>query len=62
MVLLRAEPKGQPPRVVLQDPVAGEDALLILDEQRLALAWAGDIILIKRDHRLRDEDRLLAWD
>jgi ATP-binding cassette subfamily B protein len=57
MVLLRAEPKGQPPRVVLQDPVAGEDALLVLDEARLDLAWAGDVILVKRDHRLRDEDR-----
>jgi ATP-binding cassette subfamily B protein len=57
MILLRAEPKGQPPRVVLQDPLAGEDSLLVLDEQRLELAWAGDIILIKRDHRLRDEDQ-----
>ena len=57
MVLLRAEQKGQPPRVVLQDPVAGEDDLLVLDEPRLELAWAGDVILIKRDHRLRDEDR-----
>jgi ATP-binding cassette subfamily B protein len=57
MVLLRAEPTGQPPRLVLQDPAAGEDALLILDEQRLTLAWAGDVILVKRDHRLRDENR-----
>ena len=57
MVLLRSEPKAQPPHLVVQDPKAGEDALLILDEHRLALGWAGDIILIKRDYGLRDEDQ-----
>jgi subfamily B ATP-binding cassette protein HlyB/CyaB len=57
MVLRRAEPKGQPPHIVLEDPAAGEDALLSLDAQRLALAWSGDVILIKRDYRLRDEDQ-----
>ena len=41
----------------LQDPDAGEDALLSLDEQRLELGWAGDVILVKRDYRLRDEDQ-----
>jgi subfamily B ATP-binding cassette protein HlyB/CyaB len=57
MVLLRVEGKAQPPHVVVQDPAAGEDALLTLDEQRLALGWAGDAILLKRDYRLRDEDQ-----
>jgi subfamily B ATP-binding cassette protein HlyB/CyaB len=31
MVLLRAEAKAQPPHVVVQDPLAGEDAPLTLD-------------------------------
>lgn len=57
MVLLRVEHKAQPAYVVAQDPGAGEDALLTLDEQRLALGWAGDVILLKRDYRLRDEDQ-----
>ncbi|MGC2204099.1 MAG: peptidase domain-containing ABC transporter [Stellaceae bacterium] len=57
MVLLRVERTAQPPQFVLQDPAAAEDALLILDEQRLSLGWAGDIILVKRDYRLRDEDQ-----
>jgi len=57
MVLLRAEAKAQPPHVVVQDPLAGEDAPLTLDAQRLALAWSGDVILIKRDYRLSDEDQ-----
>ncbi|MBV9376055.1 MAG: peptidase domain-containing ABC transporter [Alphaproteobacteria bacterium] len=57
MVLRRTEAKAQPPHIVLEDPGAGEDALLTLDAQRLALAWSGEIILIKRDYRLRDEDQ-----
>jgi ATP-binding cassette, subfamily B, bacterial HlyB/CyaB len=57
MVVLRVEAKAQPPHIVVQDPAAGEDALLALDEQRLALAWSGDVILAKRDYRLRDEDQ-----
>jgi ATP-binding cassette, subfamily B, bacterial HlyB/CyaB len=57
MVVLRAEPTAQPPHVVVQDPVAGEEALLSLDEQRLGLGWDGSVILVKRDYRLRDEDQ-----
>jgi ATP-binding cassette, subfamily B, bacterial HlyB/CyaB len=57
MVLLRAEPAAQVPHVVLQDPCGGEDSPLCLDEPRLALGWAGEVILVKRDYRLRDEDQ-----
>jgi ATP-binding cassette, subfamily B, bacterial HlyB/CyaB len=57
MVVLRAERKAQPPHIVALDPVAGEEALLTLDEQRLGLGWAGDMILLKRDYRLGDEDQ-----
>src|SRR5579863_2693764 len=59
MVLLRTEANlpGWPPVVVLRDPNSHEEAPLVLDEGRLAAAWAGDVILVKRDYRLRDEDR-----
>src|SRR5260370_9755728 len=40
MVLLRAEAKAQPPHVVVQDPLAGEDGPLTLDPLGLALAWS----------------------
>jgi len=40
MVLLRAEAKAQPPHVVVQDPLAGEDAPLTLDAQRIAYLTA----------------------
>ena len=59
MVLLRAEANrpGWPPFVVLRDPNGNEEAPLLLDEARFSAAWDGDVILVKRDYRLRDEDR-----
>jgi ATP-binding cassette, subfamily B, bacterial HlyB/CyaB len=45
------------PRVTLQDPNAGEDAPLTLDEERFTAAWAGDVLLFKRDHRISEEDQ-----
>ena len=59
MVLLRTEVNrpGWPPLVVLRDPNSSEEAVLALDEARFGAAWNGDVILVKRDYRLRDEDR-----
>jgi ATP-binding cassette, subfamily B, bacterial HlyB/CyaB len=59
MVLLGAEANrpGWPPFVVLRDPNGNEEAPLLLDEARFSAAWDGDVILVKRDYRLRDEDR-----
>ena len=59
MVLLGAIPGrgGQPNVVALLDPSGDEDVPLTLDEVRFASAWGGEVILIKRDYRLRDEDR-----
>src|SRR5437764_3532907 len=59
MVLLRTEARlaGYPPIAVLRDPNSREEAPLVLDEARLAAAWDGEVILVKRDYRLRDEDR-----
>lgn len=57
MVLLRGAKDATPPNILLQDPSAGEDALLRLDEPRLAAGWSGSVILVKRDYRSRDEDQ-----
>ena len=59
MVLLGARPgrAGQPDTVVLLDPTGDQDAPLMLDEVRFGDAWGGEIVLIKRDYRLRDDDR-----
>jgi ATP-binding cassette, subfamily B, bacterial HlyB/CyaB len=57
MVLREAIEGPELPRVVLQDPNAHEDAPLILDEARFTAAWTGEVLLFKRDYRVRDEDR-----
>jgi len=61
MVLLEALPRGNPPSIVLQDPEAPADAQLILDERRFSAAWDGDIILLKRDYRTRDDEQPFGW-
>ncbi|HEY1794711.1 MAG TPA: peptidase domain-containing ABC transporter [Stellaceae bacterium] len=48
---------GEIPSVTLQDPNAGEDALLQIDEARFCAAWTGEVILVKRDYSVRDEDQ-----
>jgi len=59
MVLTRAEANlpGWPPVVVLRDPNGSEEAPLLVDEARFTSVWDGDVVLLKRDYRLRDEDR-----
>ena len=65
MVLLRTDAKlpGWPPIVVLRDPNSHEETPLVLDEARLAAAWAGEVIVVNRDYPLRDEERPfgMAW-
>ena len=65
MVLLSAEAEGpgRAPVAILRDPNGSEDTPLVLDEARFTAAWTGDVILVKRDYRLRDEDRPfgLGW-
>jgi ATP-binding cassette, subfamily B, bacterial HlyB/CyaB len=65
MVLLQARPAdaARPAMVVLRDPSGDGEALLAVDEARFADAWTGDVVLLKRDYRLRDADRPFgfAW-
>jgi len=42
---------------VLQDPAVHDEAPLVLDEIRFTAAWTGEVLLFKRDYRLRDEDQ-----
>ena len=55
MVLLRLEGEEQGGRAVLQDPDA--DALLVLDRIRFEDAWTGEVVLVKRDYEIKDEDQ-----
>lgn len=55
MVLQRLEGEEQGGRAVLQDPDA--DALLVLDRIRFEDAWTGEVVLVKRDYEIKDEDQ-----
>ena len=55
MVLLSVSAGPDGSRVVLQDPNAADDAVLVLDRLRFEDAWTGDVILVKRDYDITDE-------
>ena len=57
MVLLRLDMQGGIAKVVLQDPNADADNLLIIDRIRFEDAWSGDTILIKRNYAIEDETK-----
>lgn len=56
MVLLRLEvDDSEALRVVLQDPNASDDALLVIDQLRFENVWAGEVLLVKRNYDIADE-------
>ena len=57
MVLLRLTGASDNTHVVLQDPNAGEDALLVIDRIRFEEAWSGEVILVKRNYDISDESQ-----
>jgi ATP-binding cassette, subfamily B, bacterial HlyB/CyaB len=61
MVLMEALADRQQPMISLVDPSAHDDTALVLDEERFCASWTGDVILIKRDYRLRDEDQPFSF-
>jgi len=57
MVLRQVEGTADNVRVMLQDPHAGEDALLVIDRVRFEDVWTGEIILAKRNYEISDESQ-----
>ena len=57
MVLLRVEGEENNPRIILRDPRVGEDALLPIDRIRLEEVWTGEVVLVKRDYDISDENQ-----
>jgi ATP-binding cassette, subfamily B, bacterial HlyB/CyaB len=57
MVLLRLDGGPDEVRVVLQDPNADADALLVVDPIRFEEAWSGDVALVKRNYDVSDENQ-----
>src|SRR5215467_2464859 len=50
MVLRRLEGIGDAVRLVLQDPDAGGDTLLLIDQVWFEKAWTGEVVLVKRNY------------
>jgi subfamily B ATP-binding cassette protein HlyB/CyaB len=61
MVLLRLEGDESSSRVVLQDPNASEDALLVIDQPRFEDIWSGDVVMAKRDYEISDETQPFSF-
>ena len=61
MVLLQLEGGSDDAQVVLQDPLAAEDALLVVDRVRFEAVWSGDVILVKRNYEISDENQPFSF-
>jgi len=57
MVLLRVTGEGDSVRLALQDPNVTDDVPLIIDRIRFEDAWSGDVILVKRNYDITDENQ-----
>jgi ATP-binding cassette, subfamily B, bacterial HlyB/CyaB len=61
MVLLRVDGDANNTRIVLRDPSAAEDALLVIDRPRFEDIWSGDVILAKRNYETSDETQPFSF-
>jgi ATP-binding cassette subfamily B protein len=62
MVLVSVEDsETEMQRVALQDPNAEDGMLLTIDRVRFEEAWTGEVVLIKRDYDIRDEEQPFGW-
>src|SRR4051794_27045679 len=61
MVLLRVDGDANNARIVLRDPNAAEDALLVIDQPRFEDIWSGDVVLVKRNYEISDESQPFSF-
>ncbi|WP_024516219.1 peptidase domain-containing ABC transporter [Bradyrhizobium sp. Tv2a-2] len=61
MVLVRLDGDENNPRIILRDPRVGEDALLPIDRIRLEEVWTGEVVLVKRDYDISDENQPFSF-
>ena len=47
--------------VKLRDPDAEEGSVVAIDRVRLAEIWTGEIVLVRRDYKLLDEEKPFGW-
>jgi ATP-binding cassette subfamily B protein len=61
MVLNEVEHRGHTPYVILRDPEAEEGSTINIDRLRLEEIWTGDVVLMRREYKLSDEDKPFGW-
>jgi ATP-binding cassette subfamily B protein len=47
--------------VYLRDPDAEEGSRVMIDRVRLEEIWTGEVVLVRRDYKLLDEDKPFGW-
>lgn len=57
MVVVGFGKQGDTDVAILQDPLAGQELILPVDRIRLSQAWAGEVVLLKRDYGLADAEQ-----
>ncbi|MCI4679958.1 peptidase domain-containing ABC transporter [Rhodoblastus acidophilus] len=57
LVAMNATHEEAPQSVTLRDPNAAADALLTLDWLQFQEAWSGDVVLVRRNYDLMDEEK-----
>ncbi len=57
MVLVSLDPGSEIPTAIFQDPAAEDGVLLRIDRIRLEDAWGGEVILLRRNYDLADEEQ-----
>ena len=57
VVLTDVAVDGESPSVSIRDPNVSDDTPILVDRIRFEDAWTGEIILVRRDHDITDEDQ-----
>jgi len=61
MILSEVSSESAVQYVQLRDPDAEEGSLLPIDRVRLEEIWTGEVVLIRRDYKLLDEEKPFGW-
>jgi ATP-binding cassette subfamily B protein len=61
MVLQRIESDGASGHVLLQDPNADDETPLVVDRVRLEDVWTGEVVLVKRNYEIDDEEQPFSF-
>ena len=61
IILERVENEGEIQHVSLQDPDAEEGSSIVIDRVRLEEIWTGEVVLIRRDYKLLDDEKPFGW-